>query len=110
MREQFNKQQVFDLRDKQAARPVRQKLGFPGKSKEKRWSHQDDLDRLVGKEISVAIILSGVEKYVKGTLLAADQYFIKLSLPLVDLMTGSPVDNSIRVYSKSIIIYFSEVK
>jgi hypothetical protein len=48
------------------------------KPKIKRWSHQDDLQDLVGKTIYVRFIDG--EAY-EGVLLNADQYVLKIQLP-----------------------------
>lgn len=49
----------------------------PQKQKPKRWSHQDALDASIGKQIEIGITGLGV---LKGVLLSADQWSIRLLL------------------------------
>lgn len=60
----------------------RQTLRAP---KPKRWSHQDDLDALIGKRVVVVAIEGG---HSFGVLLAADQFTLKLDLEGQSLVTS----------------------
>jgi hypothetical protein len=73
----------------------RQKISMP---KQKRWSHQDDLEGLVGKNITVSILDIG---HVNGTLMAADQFTLKLKIQNADKVL-------FRTFFKSALTYYNE--
>lgn len=52
----------------------RQKLGMP---KPKKWNHQDELEALVDKTILVRV---APFETIKGVLVAADQYSLKIQV------------------------------
>lgn len=59
------------------------------------WNHQNDLKELVGKRVRLALLNGQVPE---GTLVAADQFTLKLS-----------IGGRVTVYFKSATISFGEV-
>lgn len=57
-------------------RPKNQTITFKP-TKPKTWSHQDDLQAAIGKKIRIKLIGEG--NPIEGTLVAADQFSLKLS-------------------------------
>ena len=74
----------------------RQTLRAP---KPKRWSHQDDLDALVGKRIG--IITTG-EGHEIGRLVAADQFALKLAIEGQSSLTSPTIvfKHAIRCFAE----------
>jgi hypothetical protein len=69
----------------------------------KKWSHQDQLESLKGKEIMVCIF--GPENPIRGVLLEADQFTIQLE---VENAFASGV-KSVLTYFKSQVVFFAAV-
>ncbi|MER9496313.1 hypothetical protein NKI86_31625 [Mesorhizobium sp. M0320] len=76
-------------------KPNRQKLGMP---KPARWSHQNDLDALKGKKVTIGILDSGP---MTGVLVEADQFTVK--------MAAKDESSKAVVIFKSALTYFNEV-
>jgi sRNA-binding regulator protein Hfq len=55
-------------------------------SKPKRWSHQRELDSLIGEEVKVTF-LAGRHDFVSGMLVASDAYTIQLATNHKSVMT-----------------------
>ena len=89
---QHQQPRVFDVSHK------RRKLSMP--PKQKRWSHQDQLSALVGKNVTISLLDVGD---LTGKLLNADQFTIQLELK-------NARDNSLfaRTFFKSALTYFNE--
>lgn len=87
------------------AMKTRQKLGMP---KPKRWSHQHDLDASLGKRITL-LVQGG--RPIEGTLIAADQYTLKIESNGLtwenDSLIIAPKSKSIlTIFKSSIEVYF----
>lgn len=71
-------------RDVRSERRAFEKKKFEGHRprppKVKRWSHQDDLDALVGKTVKLHLHDQGIGETYTGVLLAADQFALKIQI------------------------------
>lgn len=72
--------------------------------KPQKWSHERELEQAIGKEISFDLLGADGTDMIRGVLLAADKYTIK-----VRLFSTNPIHTPDRVFYKSALTSFAVV-